>query len=108
MTEVRKGGSGGLRLAIVAITLIVVIAIAIIGYAVVGYAAGEKRASEAEKTLNAVIADQNKLITTFKEIDTKFSGLNANSNFDAKQAKTLYAQFIADAQDSGNTTHVDV
>lgn len=107
MTAVRKGGSGELRLAIIAIILIVVIAIAIIGYAVVGYAAGERRVSEADKTLNAVIADQNKLITTFKEIDTKFSGLNANTNFDAKQAQTLYAQFVADAQDSGNIVDKD-
>jgi len=107
MTDVRKGGSGGLHLAIVAIALIVVIAIAIIGYAVVGYAAGETRVSEAEKTLNVVIADQNKFITTFKEIDTKFSGLNANTNFDAKQAKTLYAQFVADAQDSGSIVDRD-
>ena len=94
-------------MAIIAIVLIVLIVIAIIGYAVVGYAAGESRVSAAEKSLNAVVSDQNKLTNTFKEIDTKFQGVNTGSNFDAAQAKTLLGQFISDSQDATNTVVKD-
>ena len=107
MAEPPRGGSGGLRMAIIAIVLIVLIVIAIIGYAVVGYAAGESRVSAAEKSLNAVVSDQNKLTNTFKEIDTKFQGVNTGSNFDAAQAKTLLGQFISDSQDATNTVLKD-
>jgi hypothetical protein len=106
MTDTGKRGSG-LRLVIIAIILVALIVIAIIGYAVAGYAAGESRVSNANKTLNAVISDQNKLTTTFKEIDTRFKGLSTGSNFDAQQAKTLLGQFIADAQDSTKTVVQD-
>ena len=94
-------------MAIIAIVLIALIVIAIIGYAVVGYAAGESRVSAAEKSLNAVVSDQNKLTNTFKEIDTKFQGVNTGSNFDAAQAKTLLGQFISDSQDATNTVLKD-
>src|SRR5690348_16369644 len=97
---VRRSGSGGLRVVIIAVILVALIVIGIIGYAVVGYAAGESRVSNANKTLNAVISDQNKLTTTFKEIHTEFRGVNTGSNFDAAQAKTLLGQFIADSQDA--------
>ena len=107
MAEPPRGGSGGLRMAIIAIVLIALIVIAIIGYAVVGYAAGESRVSAAEKSLNAVVSDQNKLTNTFKEIDTKFQGVNTGSNFDAAQAKTLLGQFISDSQDATNTVVKD-
>ena len=107
MAEPPRGGSGGLRMAIIAIVLIALIVIAIIGYAVVGYAAGESRVSAAEKSLNAVVSDQNKLTNTFKEIDTKFQGVNTGSNFDAAQAKTLLGQFISDSQDATNTVLKD-
>src|SRR5437879_4846574 len=103
MAEPPRGGSGGLRMAIIAIVLVVLILIAIIGYAVAGYAAGESRVSAADKSLNAVVSDQNKLTKTFKEIDIKFSGLSAGTNFDAEQAKTLLGQFIADSQDATKT-----
>ena len=94
-------------MAIIAIVLIALIVIAIIGYAVVGYAAGESRVSAAEKSLNAVVSDQNKLTNTFKEIDTRFQGVNTGSNFDAAQAKTLLGQFISDSQDATNTVLKD-
>jgi Tfp pilus assembly protein PilX len=90
-------------MAIIAIVLVVLIVIAIIGYAVAGYAAGESRVSAADKSLNAVVSDQNKLTKTFKEIDTKFTGLSTGTNFDAAQAKTLLGQFIADSQDATKT-----
>jgi hypothetical protein len=106
MAAPAKGGSG-LRTVIIAVVLVAVILVAIIGYAVVGYASGESKVSAATNTLNAVIVDQNKLISTFDEINSKFNAINTSSNFDAKQAKTVATQFIADQQAAGTTIDGD-
>ncbi|MHB8611044.1 MAG: hypothetical protein ACYDAL_01280 [Candidatus Dormibacteraceae bacterium] len=99
--------SRGLRTTIVAIVVIVIVLAGIIGYAVTGLAYAQTRVGSADRTLNTVISHQNSLNTTFKEIDTKFSGLNSTSTFDPKAARSLVDQFIANAQAAGATIDKD-
>jgi len=74
---------------------------------VVGFASGESKVSAATKTLNGVIFDQNKLTSTFDEINSKFNNVSTSSNFDATAGKTLATQFVSDAQTAGTTVDAD-
>src|ERR1700716_333685 len=83
-----SGLSSGRRRTIIAIVIIAIVVIGIIGYAFAGYAYTAARIANADKSLNTVVSHQNRLNTTFKEIDTKVSGLNSSSATDLKQTRT--------------------
>ena len=102
-----SGLSSGRRRTIIAIVIIAIVVIGIIGYAFAGYAYTAARIANADKSLNTVVSHQNSLNTTFKEIDTKVSGLNSSSATDLKQTRTLYDQFVANAKTTGTTVDQD-
>lgn len=102
-----SGLSRGTRTTIAVVVIIAVVMVGIIGYAVVGFAYTSGRVAAADRGLNTVVSHQNSLNTTFKDIDTKFSGLNNGSTFDAVQAKALMSQFVANAQAAGITVDKD-
>jgi len=99
--------SRGLRRTIIAIVVVVVVVIGIIGYAVAGFAYASSRVAGANRSLNTVVSHQNSLNTTFKDMDTKFSGLNSSSSFDPKAARTLIDQFVANATSAGTAVDED-
>jgi hypothetical protein len=103
----RTGMSRGLRGTIIAIVIIAVVVIGIIGYAVAGFAYASSRAAGANRSLNTVVSHQNSINTTFKDIDTKFSGLNSNSSSDPKAARALVDQFVTNAAAVGATVDQD-
>ena len=105
--EPGSGRSSGLRRTIIAIVVIAIVVIGIIGYAFAGFAYTSGRIANADKSLNTVVSHQNSLNSTFKDIDTKFSGLNTGSNSDLAQASALYAQFVANAKATGTTVDKD-
>jgi hypothetical protein len=100
-----SGLASGLRRTIIAVVIIAIVVIGIIGYAFAGYAYTAGRVANADKSLNAVVSHQNSLNTTFKEIDTKVSGLNSSS--DLTQTRTLYDQFVANAKSTATTVDQD-
>src|ERR1700682_2509642 len=102
-----SGMSSGLRTTIIAIVVIVVVVIGIIGYAVAGFAYASGRVAGANRSLNTVVSHQNSLNTTFKDLDTKFSGLNSSATFDPKAAHTLIDQFVANAKAAGTSVDQD-
>lgn len=87
-----------MRTTIAVAVIVAIVFIGIIGYAVAGFAYASSRVSSADRSLNTVISHQNNLNSTFKDIDTKFSGLNSSSTFDPVQAKSLMSQFVTNAQ----------
>jgi hypothetical protein len=99
--------SRGLRRTIIAIVIVAVVVIGIIGYAVAGFAYASSRVAGANRSLNTVVSHQNSLNTTFKDMDTKFSGLNSSSSFDPKAARTLIDQFVANAKSAGTAVDQD-
>jgi hypothetical protein len=99
--------SSGLRRTIIAIVIVVIVVIGIIGYAVAGFAYASTRVAGANRSLNTVISHQNSLNTTFKDLDTKFSGLNSSSTFDPKAAHALIDQFVANATAAGTAVDQD-
>ncbi len=102
-----SGLSSGLRRTIIAIVIIAVVVIGIIGYAVAGFAYASSRVAGANRSLNNVVSHQNSLNTTFKDLDTKFSGLNSSSSFDPKAAHALIDQFVANATAAGTSVDQD-
>jgi|ERR1700682_2432718 len=101
------GLSRGLRRTVIAIVVVVIVVIGIIGYALAGVAYASSRVAGANRSLNTVVSHQNSLNTTFKELDTKFSGLNSSATFDPKAAHTLIDQFVASARAAGTTVDQD-
>ena len=101
------GLSRVLRRTIIAIVVIVIVVIGIIGYAAAGFAYASSRVASANRSLNTVVSHQNSLNTTFKELDTKFSGLNSSASFDPKAAHTLIDQFVGNARAAGATVDQD-
>jgi hypothetical protein len=101
------GLSRGLRRTIIAIVIVVIVVIGIIGYAVAGFAYASTRVAGANRSLNTVVSHQNSLNTTFKDLDTKFSGLNSSSSFDPKAAHALIDQFVANAKAAGTSVDQD-
>jgi hypothetical protein len=99
--------SSGLRRTIIAIVIVVIVVIGIIGYAVAGFAYASTRVAGANRSLNTVVSHQNSLNTTFKDLDTKFSGLNSSSTFDPKAAHALIDQFVANATAAGTAVDQD-
>jgi hypothetical protein len=99
--------ASGLRRTIIAIVIIAIIVIGIIGYAFASFADTAGRVANADKSLNTVVSHQNSLNTTFKDIDTKVSGLNSSSNSDLTQTRALYDQFVANAKSAGTTIDHD-
>jgi hypothetical protein len=99
--------SRGLRRTIIGIVIIVILVAGIIGYAAAGFAYTSGRVANADKTLNTVVSHQNTLNSTFKEIDTKVTGLNTSSSADLSQTRTLYAQFVANAKSTRTTVDQD-
>jgi hypothetical protein len=85
----------------------VIVVIGVIGYAVAGFAYASSRVAGANRSLNTVVSHQNSLNTTFKELDTKFSGLNSSASFDPKAAHTLIDQFVVNARAAGTTVDQD-
>lgn len=81
--------------------------IGIIGYAIAGFAYASSRVAGANRSLNIVVSHQNSLNSTFKDMDTKFSGLNSGSSFDPKAARTLIDQFVANATSAGTSVDQD-
>jgi hypothetical protein len=102
-----SGQSSGLRRTIIAVVIIAIVVIGIIGYAFVGFAYTAGRIASADKSLNTVVSHQNSLNSTFKDIDTKVSGLNSSSNADLTQTRALYVQFVANARSTGTTVDLD-
>lgn len=99
--------SSALRRTIIAIAIVVIVVIGIIGYAVAGFAYASTRVAGANTSLNTVVSHQNSLNTTFKDLDTKFSGLNSSSSFDPKAAHTLIDQFVTNAKSAGASVDQD-
>lgn len=81
--------------------------VGIIGYAAAGLAYAQTQVASADRALNTVISHQNTLNSTFKDIDSKFTGLGSNSTFDPKQARALVDQFVASATAAGATVDQD-
>jgi hypothetical protein len=81
--------------------------IGIIGYAVTGLAYAATRISSADRALNAVVAHQNELNATFKEIDTKFTALGGGAAFSPQQARSVVDQFVSSAEAAGKTVEED-
>ena len=81
--------------------------VGIIGYAAAGLAYAQTQEGSADRALNTVISHQNTLNSTFKDIDSKFTGLGTNSTFDPKQARALVDQFVASATAAGTTVDQD-
>jgi hypothetical protein len=102
-----SGLSSGLRRTIIAVVIIVIVVTGIIGYAIAGFAYTAGRIASADKSLNTVVSHQNSLNSTFKDIDTKVSGLNSSSSSDLTQTRTLYAQFVASAKSASATVDQD-
>ncbi|HXI95318.1 MAG TPA: hypothetical protein VNG04_04290 [Candidatus Acidoferrum sp.] len=103
----RSGLSRSLRTTISALILIVIVVVGIIGYAAAGLAYAQTQVGSADRALNTVISHQNTLNSTFKDIDSKFTGLGTNSTFDPKQARALVDQFVASATAAGTTVDQD-
>ena len=101
------GTSRGLRRLIVAIVIVAVVVFGIIGYAIAGFAYASSRVVGANRSLNTVVSHQNSFNTTFKGIDTKFSGLNSSSSSDPKAARALIDQFVTTAAAAGTTADQD-
>ena len=99
--------SSGLRRTVIVIVVVAIVVIGIIGYAVTGFAYASSRVAGANRSLNTVVSHQNSLNTTFKDIDTKFSGLNSSATFDPKAARTLVDQFVASATSAGTSVAQD-
>ena len=102
-----SGLSSGLRRTIIAVVIILIVVIGIIGYAFAGFSYTAGRIANADKSLNTVVSHQNSLNSTFKDIDTKVTGLNTSSNSDLTQTRALYAQFVANAKSAGTTVDQD-
>jgi hypothetical protein len=81
--------------------------IGIIGYAVSGLAYAATRISNADRALNSVVAHQNELNATFKEIDTRFSALGGGAAFNPQQARGVVDQFVSSAGAAGKTVEDD-
>lgn len=102
----KSGLSPGLRTTIVVVVVAVLVIIGTIGYAIAGFAYASTRISGADRALNAVVSHQNSLTATFKEIDTRFSGMGG-ANFSPQQARTLADQFVSSSQAAETTVEQD-
>ncbi|MDQ2923395.1 MAG: hypothetical protein M3Q90_03780 [Candidatus Dormibacteraeota bacterium] len=96
-----------LRSTIIAIVVILIIVIGIIGYAIAGYAFASTRVAIADKSLNAVITNQNNLNSTFQQIDSQFNSLSSANTFDPKKARILSDQFVTNWKAVGGTVDRD-
>ncbi|MGH7762860.1 MAG: hypothetical protein ACREOM_00385 [Candidatus Dormibacteraceae bacterium] len=82
---------------IIAVVIIAIVIIGIIGYGVTGYAYATTRVANADRTLNTVVSHENNLNTTFKNIDTEFNSLGANTTFNPLEARAVADQFVLGA-----------
>ena len=91
----------------IVVVLIAVVIVGIIGYAVTGFAYATNRVANADRALNTVISHQNRLNTTFQNIDGEFGSLSGSASFNSQQARSIADEFVASATKAATTVKQD-
>ena len=89
------------------LTVLAALIVVVIVYAAAGIVVAATRVTNAERTLNAVVAHQNTLNSTFRDIDVQLGQLSGGSAFNPEQAIILVDKSISNSQLATKTIEDD-